>query len=74
MIPTCVHLRLHKHPVKVDEIQEFKEKMCTLISEQVEKDTQGPNYAIFIKATKELLGNSYWLLKVHHLKNLSWKR
>jgi hypothetical protein len=34
---TCVHLGLHKHPVKAGEDHEFKERTRTLIGEQVER-------------------------------------
>jgi hypothetical protein len=38
------------------------------------KDTQGPNYAIVIKATKELLGKLLLDPKGAPSRNLTWKR
>jgi hypothetical protein len=33
MTRACLHLGVHKHPVKVDEDQEIKERTCKLIDE-----------------------------------------
>jgi hypothetical protein len=56
MTRACVHLGLHEHPVKVGENQEIKEKMRTLIGEQVERTPKATNSTIVMEATKELVG------------------
>jgi hypothetical protein len=52
----CIHLRVHEHPVKDGEYQDFKERTRTLLGEQVERTLHATNSTIVMEATKELLG------------------
>jgi hypothetical protein len=56
MTRACVHLGVHKHPVKVGEDYEFKQRTCKLIEEQVERTPKAANSAIIMGASKELVG------------------
>jgi hypothetical protein len=56
MTRACLNLGIHKHPVKVGEDQEIKERTCKLIAEQVEKTSKATNSAIIMEASKELVG------------------
>jgi hypothetical protein len=56
MTRACVHLGIHEHPVKNGEYQDFKDRSCTLLAEQVEKTPHATNSSIMMEATKELLG------------------
>jgi hypothetical protein len=55
MTRTCVHLRLHEHPVKVGKDQEIKKRTRKLIEEQVERTPKATNSAIVMEASKELM-------------------
>jgi hypothetical protein len=60
MTSACIHLGVHKHPVKDGEYQDFKDRTCTLLGEQqIEKTPHATNSAIVMEATKELLGSCY---------------
>jgi hypothetical protein len=56
MTRACVHLEVHKHPVKNGEYQDFKDRSRTLLAEQVERTPHATNSSIMMEATKELLG------------------
>jgi hypothetical protein len=56
MTRACVHLGVHKHPVKNGEYQGFKDHSCTLLGEQMEKTLHATNSSIVMEATKELVG------------------
>jgi hypothetical protein len=56
MTRACVHLGIHKHPVKNREYQDFKDHSRTLLAEQVERTPHATNSSIVMEATKELLG------------------
>jgi hypothetical protein len=56
MTRACIHLGVHKHPVKDGEYQDFKEQTRILLGEQVERTPHATNSAIVMEATKELLG------------------
>jgi hypothetical protein len=56
MTRTCLHLGVHEHLLKVGEDQEIKERMRKLIEEQVERTPKATNFAIVMKASKELVG------------------
>jgi hypothetical protein len=49
-------LGVHKHPVKVGEDQEIKERTRKLIEEQVKRTPKATNSAIVMEASKELVG------------------
>jgi hypothetical protein len=55
MTHACVHLRLHEHPMKAGENQEFKERTRAFIGKQVEKTPMANYFAIVMEATKELV-------------------
>jgi hypothetical protein len=50
------HLGVHKHPVKVGEDQEIKDRTRKLIEEQVERTPKAINSATIMEASKELVG------------------
>jgi hypothetical protein len=56
MTRTCIHLRVHEHPKKDGEYQDFKDHTRTPLREQVERTPHATNSAIVMEATKELLG------------------
>ena len=56
MTSACMHLGIHKHPVKNREYQDFKDCSCILLVEQVERTPHATNSSIVMEATKELLG------------------
>jgi hypothetical protein len=56
MTRACLHLGIHKHPVKVGEDQEIKERTHKLIQDQVERTPKATNSTIVIEASKELVG------------------
>jgi hypothetical protein len=56
MTHACLHLGVHKHPMKVGEDQEIKERTRKLIEEQVERTPKTTNSAIVMEASKELVG------------------
>jgi hypothetical protein len=56
MTRACLHLGVHKHPVKVGEDQEIKERTRKLIEEQVHRTPKATNSAIIMEASKELVG------------------
>jgi hypothetical protein len=56
MTPTCLHLGVYEHPVKVGNDQEIKERTHKLIEEQVERTPKATNSAIVMEASKELVG------------------
>jgi hypothetical protein len=56
MTHAYVHLGVHKHPVKVGEDQEIKERTRKLIEEQVERTPKATNSVIVMEASKELVG------------------
>jgi hypothetical protein len=55
MTRACMHLRVHEHPVKNGEYQDFKDRSRTLLAEQVERTPHTINSSIVMEATKELL-------------------
>jgi hypothetical protein len=56
MIHACVHLRVHEHPMKNEEYQDFKDRNHTFLGEQVERTLHTTNSSIVMEATKELVG------------------
>jgi hypothetical protein len=56
MTCTCVHLRIHEHPVQNGEYQDFKDRSRTLLAEQLERTPLATNSSIVMEATKEFLG------------------
>ena len=54
---TCahIHLGIHNHPFKDGEYQDFKDRTCTLLGEQMERTPHATNSAIVMEATKELM-------------------
>ena len=55
MICACLDLGIHKHPMKVGEDQEIKERMHKLIVQQVKGTPKATNSAIVMEASKELM-------------------
>jgi hypothetical protein len=55
MTCACIPLKVHEHPVKDGEYQDFKNHTCTILGEQMEKTPHAINFAIVMEATKELL-------------------
>jgi hypothetical protein len=55
MTRACVHLGVHKHPVKDGEYQDFKDCTRPLLREQVERNTHAINSKIVMDVTKELV-------------------
>ena len=55
MTCACIHLRINEHPLKNDVYQDFKEKSCILVGEQVKRTLHTTNSAIVMEATKELV-------------------
>jgi hypothetical protein len=56
MTRAYLYLGVHKHPVKVEEDQEIKERTRKLIEKQVERTPKATNSAIIMEASKELVG------------------
>jgi hypothetical protein len=56
MTCACVHLGVHEHPVKNRKYQDFKDRSCTLLGEQVERTPHATNSSLVMEATKELVG------------------
>jgi hypothetical protein len=52
----CVHLGIHKHPIKDGKYQDFKDFTQTLLRDHVERTLHAINVAIVMEATKELVG------------------
>jgi seryl-tRNA synthetase len=55
MTCVCLYLGVHKHPMKVGEDQEIKERTRKLIEEQVERTPKATNFVIVMEASKELV-------------------
>jgi hypothetical protein len=55
MTRACVHLGVHEHPMKNGEYQDFKDRIRTLLREQVERTPHATNSSIVMEATKELV-------------------
>ena len=55
MTRACMHLRVHEHPMKNRESQDFKDHSYTLLGEQVERIPHARNSSIMMEATKELV-------------------
>jgi hypothetical protein len=56
MARACVHLGFHEHPVTNGDYQDFKDRSCTPLGEQVERTSYTTNSSIVMEATKELVG------------------
>ena len=55
MTRACIHLRVHEHPMKDGEYQDFKERTRIFLRKKVEKTPHATNFAIVMEATNELL-------------------
>jgi hypothetical protein len=52
----CIHLGSHKHPVKIGDYRDTKEKINSLIGEQLHRTPLATKSSIVLEASKDLVG------------------
>ena len=52
----CIHLGVHRHPVKVGDCRDSRKRIETLIEEHVERTPQATHSKIVLEASKDIVG------------------